>query len=93
MRLDELVPEKVVGQIAPRPLLIINGERDERVPRWMSERLFQAASEPRRLQVVKGAGHGDYHDSDPTGYRATLLEFFGQVAQMPLVARESPPSE
>jgi uncharacterized protein len=41
------------------PLLVIHGDRDEIVPLLHGEALFEAASEPKRLHVVEGAGHND----------------------------------
>jgi uncharacterized protein len=41
------------------PLLIIHGDRDDIVPLSHGEALFAAAPPPRRLEVVRGAGHND----------------------------------
>lgn len=41
------------------PVLFIHGTGDRYVPPEMSERLFQAAREPKRLLLVEDAGHGD----------------------------------
>ena len=79
MRLNELVPERVVGQIAPRPVLIISGNQDDTVPPWMSQRLFDAAGEPKRLLHIPGAGHGGYGESAPGSYPQDLLQFFAKL--------------
>ncbi len=42
-------PVHHVGLISPRPLLMINAERDERIPRKCTEDLFAAAKEPKRI--------------------------------------------
>jgi dipeptidyl aminopeptidase/acylaminoacyl peptidase len=76
MQLDELVPERVVGRIAPRRLLLIAGSEDTAVPLWMTERLHRAAGEPRRLLVIRGAGHGAYHEAAGETYARELLDFF-----------------
>lgn len=44
-RLD---PEDYAARIAPRELVLINAQGDERVPRAAAERLFAAAVEPKR---------------------------------------------
>jgi pimeloyl-ACP methyl ester carboxylesterase len=73
-----LTPERLVGRIAPRPLLIVRGDKDESVPLWMSERLAQAAREPKRLLVVPNAGHGGFLEADP-GYARELVGFFEKL--------------
>ncbi len=44
-RLD---PEDYAARIAPRELVLINAQGDERIPRAAAERLFAAAAEPKR---------------------------------------------
>jgi fermentation-respiration switch protein FrsA (DUF1100 family) len=39
------------------PLLVIAGDRDDIVPASLSRRLFDAAVEPKRYVVIRGAGH------------------------------------
>ena len=56
---DRLKPGEVVGRLAPRPLLIIHGERDDVVPPSDADELFAAAKEPKELWRVDGAAHGD----------------------------------
>lgn len=41
------------------PLLVVAGDRDDIVPAGLSERLYDAAAEPKRYVVVPGAGHND----------------------------------
>lgn len=41
------------------PLLVIAGDRDDVVPEPLSRRLFDAANEPKRYELVRGAGHND----------------------------------
>ena len=41
------------------PLFVIHGDRDDLVPLSHAEELYEAAPEPKRLHVVKGAGHND----------------------------------
>lgn len=52
--LRPLDPGRTVGQVAPRPVLIIGALGDERIPRRSTELLFAAAREPRELQWVGG---------------------------------------
>jgi len=41
------------------PLLVIAGDRDDIVPEALSRRLYDAAGEPKRYVVIRGAGHND----------------------------------
>lgn len=47
-----------IGNVSA-PVLFIHGTGDRYVPAAMSERLYQAAREPKRLLLVAGAGHRD----------------------------------
>lgn len=53
----ETCPLRVVDRIAPRPLLLIHGTRDERIPYSHSQRLFEAAGAPKALWLIEGATH------------------------------------
>ena len=46
-----------IGRLAPRPLLLIHGERDDYLPPGNAEELFDAAGEPKELWVAPGSGH------------------------------------
>lgn len=67
-----------VSRIAPRPLLVIGGERDHTVPATMAESLFRAAREPKRLYVVPGADHGSFVEKGGAVYEARLVGFFDE---------------
>ncbi len=44
------------------PLFIIHGGRDAVIPLDLARRVFRAANEPKRLSVVRQAGHNDLFD-------------------------------
>lgn len=46
----EVDPCGVVGRIAPRPLLMVNARHDATVPAAATEKLFEAAGEPKQLE-------------------------------------------
>jgi dipeptidyl aminopeptidase/acylaminoacyl peptidase len=69
-------PKDIVGSIAPRPLLIVQGDRDALVPEWMAHQLYAAAREPKELYIVRGAHHADYAATAPVDYGARLVDFF-----------------
>jgi fermentation-respiration switch protein FrsA (DUF1100 family) len=54
------------------PILIVHGTHDRTVPIAQGQRLFEAASEPKRFAAVEGAGHDD---SVLVGFFDTLREF------------------
>jgi fermentation-respiration switch protein FrsA (DUF1100 family) len=39
------------------PILIIHGESDELIPVEHAYKLFKAAKEPKKLEIIKGADH------------------------------------
>ena len=52
-----LDPVDVLGELAPRPLLVIHGSDDRITPLELGRELFAAAAEPKALHVSPGAGH------------------------------------
>lgn len=50
-------PIEYVAGIAPRPLLLVHGRRDETVDVSQARKLFKKALEPKQLVVLDGAGH------------------------------------
>jgi len=51
-----LDPTRFVTNIGPRPTLFVGATQDETIPRQSTERLFDAASEPKRIEWFE-AGH------------------------------------
>jgi dipeptidyl aminopeptidase/acylaminoacyl peptidase len=72
----DMLPKDVIGQIAPRAVFIIGGERDTAVPKYMAQQLFAAAGEPKELWIVPGARHVDYIGHAPREYPRRVIEFF-----------------
>ena len=58
------------------PVLFIHGMNDETVPVTMSQKLFAAAPEPKKLLLLPNAGHNDLAEVDSDRYIAALQEFF-----------------
>jgi len=81
MKMEELVPENVVKDIAPRPVLIVSGSEDDLVPPWMAKALFDAARDPKSFLAVPGAGHGHYFEAAPGIYPPALVKFFSRLLQ------------
>ena len=47
-----------VARVAPRPLLLVHGEADTRLPPYCSEQIYSWAEEPKELILYEGAEHG-----------------------------------
>jgi fermentation-respiration switch protein FrsA (DUF1100 family) len=62
------------------PLLVIHGDRDEIVPVTHGRALFDAAPEPKRLAIVRGAGHNDLLDVMGASYGTTIAEWARALA-------------
>jgi uncharacterized protein len=54
---DSFSPARRIEDVSPVPVLIIHGSLDEVVPVHHGERLFQAASEPKKFWALPGVGH------------------------------------
>ena len=50
-------PIEHVAKIAPRPLLLVHGDKDETVGVSHARRLYERAGEPKRMVIIDGAGH------------------------------------
>jgi putative redox protein len=54
---EELDPLKAVPRIAPRPLLVLQGDADDVVPPESARLLYERAGQPKDLVVLPGVGH------------------------------------
>lgn len=72
-------PKDILGKLAPRPVLLVQGELDGLVPEWMARQLYAAAHEPKELYIVHGAGHADFAAAAPVEYGTRLVEFFNRT--------------
>ena len=60
------------------PLFIIAGTLDKHTTISESKRMFNIASEPKKIWLVKGAKHQDFHRYSPMVYEEKVLEFFNK---------------
>jgi len=67
-------PVQVVGRIAPTPLLLVHGDRDEYFPLEHFRTLAEAAGPSATAWVVPGFGHAE------SGATAPLVERIGRWA-------------
>jgi uncharacterized protein len=54
---SQLSGAEVVGDLAPKPLLLIHGTADDILPPRSSELIYERAGEPKRLMLFEGADH------------------------------------
>jgi len=54
-----LPPDDAAALIAPIPLLIVHGDKDQFFPVDHAERIYAAANEPKELWIVPGFGHAE----------------------------------
>lgn len=74
--IERVRPVDVIGQISPRPILIIHGLDDYLIPVANSERNFAAAREPKELWLVPGAKHAESHAVKREQYEQKVVKFF-----------------
>lgn len=74
VELAKLSPQSVIGQIAPRPILLIYGGRERSLGGARAQ--LAAAGANAALWVVDGAGHGNYLAVAPEEYEARVIAFF-----------------
>lgn len=62
------------------PALFIHGTADSVVPSWMSERLYAAATVPKRLLLIEGGSHSNFGGSGLTEIRRAVAELVERAA-------------
>ena len=65
------------------PVMIVHGDRDEVVPTQMAEQLYDAARDPKRIYIVKGAQHNDTYEAGGQAYFDALQEFIANSSAGP----------
>jgi fermentation-respiration switch protein FrsA (DUF1100 family) len=71
--LADVDPLFAVSHIAPRPLLFINGDKDNVVPPICADEMIKAAGEPKTRITLAGG-----HVPDPFAMASKSLTFFEQ---------------
>ncbi|MQB12365.1 alpha/beta fold hydrolase [Agrobacterium sp. ICMP 6402] len=85
--LYEFRPEREAHLIAPRPLLVMHGEDDDYYPVDEAYSLYQRAAEPKKLVIIKNAGHIDWietsHPLHRPNVQAAVEWFVEQIGNLP----------
>jgi dipeptidyl aminopeptidase/acylaminoacyl peptidase len=78
-RIAEVRPIDDAARLAPRPLLLMHGDRDGLIDIANSERLLAAAGESAELVVFPGADHGALHLQDAPRFAEALRAFLART--------------
>ncbi|MFI5459307.1 MAG: alpha/beta hydrolase [Isosphaerales bacterium] len=72
--------EAAAARLAPRPWLLIHGERDSFISPEIARGLFKCGKTPRELWLVPEARHNGCRECDPAAYAARLVDFLKRFA-------------
>ena len=73
---QQVSPATAVQHLHGRPLLLIQGSNDSRMPLAAAKHLFEQATQPKELWVIDGARHLEGFALQPDAYRERLIRFF-----------------
>jgi pimeloyl-ACP methyl ester carboxylesterase len=73
----DLEPIRSIASLGA-PVLVVAGSHDQHTTLAESEELFRTAVSPKRLWVVRGAGHQDFLSHDRAGYESEVVGFLLQ---------------
>jgi hypothetical protein len=75
---DDISPEKAVAA-RPFPVLLICGTSDHNIPARHTRRIFKAATGPKEMWLVRGAGHTAALGKEPKELERRVLGFFRKI--------------
>jgi uncharacterized protein len=75
---NDIVPEEIIANVAPRAMLFIGGDLDTIVPQEMVADLYEAARPPKDIWIIPGAHHGDYTKVAGAQYSGRLVRFYSE---------------
>jgi len=78
INLNKVSPVRVIGEISPRPVYIVQGTADTVAPPDSGEKLFNAANTPRFLWEAENVQHLMIHLDNPRKYQRRLVDFFDE---------------
>jgi len=82
VRTDELAPIAAIHRL-DAPVMIIAGTEDRRTRLDESKALYLHAQSPKRLWLINGARHEDFHRHSPADYERQVLDFFDRHLAVP----------
>jgi uncharacterized protein len=72
--------ERAVARLAPRPWLLIHGQRDTYINPEVVKELFRSGNGPREIWLVPDAKHNRCREREPEAYAGRLLDFIDRYA-------------
>jgi uncharacterized protein len=75
-RMRSFDPLEVVGQLAPRPLLLTHGTEDDIIPVSSAYALYERAGEPKELWLQEGLKHCQSLDECYDEFRERIVSFY-----------------
>ena len=82
-KVGDLDAKKWIGQIAPRPVLLMQGGADEVVSPESGARLFEAAREPKELWFDAEVGHAEFLKKRPAEFEQRVTRFYDKNLAQP----------
>lgn len=76
MNLYDIVPERSIGRISPRPVLIMHCDGDDYVDYKHAARVYNAAKEPKEMWTATCNRHERVWNSDPKKAESVVVSFF-----------------
>jgi len=83
--------ESAVARLAPRPWMMIHGEKDVYIGPEIAQRFFAEAGEPKELWMVPGAKHNRCRELEPDEYGERVARFVTQYGPRRPVTQPSEP--
>lgn len=68
-----------IGEISPRPVLILHGGQDVLISKESGQLLFEAAREPKELWYEPDLGHVAFDTELPAEFERRVIDFFDRV--------------
>ena len=72
---------QLIAYIAPRPLLLVHGNCDERIPLSQVEQLFAAAGQPKAFWLIGGETHGSIRSHGLEANMERVIRFLDEAFQ------------
>jgi fermentation-respiration switch protein FrsA (DUF1100 family) len=72
----DVAPVDVISRVAPRPVLLIHGERDRIIRPDNANDLYEAARAPRQIRFLPRSWHFRIHPEEQEMYRNLLVHFY-----------------
>ncbi len=85
---SQVCAEEVIGQISPRPLLLINGSHDARITQEQALRLFSRAKYPKQFWMIQDATHEGVRSPGLDVLVKQIIQFFDNSLRKTIVERQ-----